>query len=86
MIINKKYINDYKELIRTTNLQKGYQEFIKFFRYLRSYLEKEFSGYAFSGSIVENAMDYSYFQFTQQRAESERFENRCGVCSWQLQL
>jgi hypothetical protein len=71
MKINKDYINEYKEIIQTTNLQKGYQEFVKFFRYLRTCLEKEFDGYSFTGSIVENTMDYSYFQFTDDALKSK---------------
>ena len=70
MKINKDYINDYKDIIKTTNLQKGYQEFIKFFRYLKIYLEKELNNYYFTGNIVENNMDYSYFQFTNKELKS----------------
>lgn len=66
MVVNEKYINEYKKLITTTNLQKGYQEFIKFFRYLRNSLQKEMIDYKFTGNIVENNMDYSYFQFTDE--------------------
>ncbi len=70
MKINKDYINDYKDIIKNTNLQKGYQEFIKFFRYLKIYLEKELNNYYFTGNIVENNMDYSYFQFTNKELKS----------------
>ena len=34
--INTKYIEEYKKIIQTTNLQRGYQELIKFFRHLRN--------------------------------------------------
>lgn len=57
-------LNTYKNLIQTTNLQEGYQEFIKLFRYLRVELEKELSEFNFSSSIVENRMDFSYFHLT----------------------
>ena len=43
--INKNYIEEYKKIIQTTNLQKGYQEIIKFFRYLRNYLQKEMNDF-----------------------------------------
>lgn len=66
MEINKDLINTYKSIIQSTELQKGYQEFIKFFRYLRIYLEKELIGFKLTGTIVENNMDYSYFQFTDE--------------------
>lgn len=61
---NDNYIYEYKKLLQTTNLQKGYQEFLKFFRTLRTYLQKELPEYSFTGTIVENNMDYSYFQFS----------------------
>lgn len=72
--INSKYINDYKNIVQTTNLQNGYQEFIKFFRYLRTYLEKEMNNYDFTNNIVENNMDYSYFQFTNQNLKSRNLK------------
>ena len=53
MKINSKYINEYKRLMQTTDLQKGYQEFIKFFRGLRTYLSGSMSKYKFTGNIVE---------------------------------
>ncbi len=59
MKINANYINEYKKLIQSTNLQKGYQEFVKFFRGLRTYLSGNMSDYKFTGNIVENNMDYS---------------------------
>lgn len=71
MKVNNEYINEYKEIIQTTELQRGYQEFIKFFRYLRINLEKQFNEYTFTGNIVENGMDYSYFQFTNKKLKSK---------------
>lgn len=59
-------IDEYKRLLQTTNLQKGYQEFVKSFRQLRTFLQKELPAYAFTGNIVENNMDYAYFQFTNE--------------------
>lgn len=71
MKINANYINEYKKLIQSTNLQKGYQEFVKFFRGLRTYLSGNMSDYKFTGNIVENNMDYSYFQFTNDELQSK---------------
>lgn len=71
MVFNKKYLNEYKGLIKTTDLQKGYQEFIKLFRFLRIGLEKELPEYTFSGNIVENNMDYSYFQLVDTRLKEQ---------------
>lgn len=59
-------LSEYKELLQTTNLRKGYQEFIKLFRYIRVSLEKNMPEYKFQGNIVENGMDYSYFLFTNE--------------------
>lgn len=67
MTFDKSYLNEYKNLIKTTELQQGYQEFIKLFRYLRIELEKELIEYKFSSNIVENNMDYSYFQLVNEK-------------------
>ena len=61
---NSKYLNNYKNLLLTTELQLFYQEFIKLFRFLRIELEKELPNFSFSSNIVENNMDFSYFQLT----------------------
>lgn len=64
-------LSEYKRLIQTTNLQKSYQEFIALFRYIRINLEKQFPEYKFQGNIMENSMDYSYFQFTNDKLKSK---------------
>ena len=64
MDIRLEYIQEYETLLKTTHLQRDYQEFLAFFKYLRVYLERELPDYSFAGGIVENGMDYSYFQFT----------------------
>ena len=56
----------YKTLLQTTELEKSYQEFVRLFRYLRIELEKQLTDCTFQGNIVENGMDYSYFQFTSE--------------------
>ncbi len=71
MNINGNYIKEYQNIIQTTNLQKCYQEFIKFFRYLKIYLEKAMTDYKFTGNIVENNMDYSYFQFSNEELKNK---------------
>lgn len=55
---------EYRRLIQSTDLQKGYQAFVKLFRAMRTFMEIEMPAYSFTGNIVENNMDYSYFQFT----------------------
>lgn len=64
-------IYEYQRLLQTTDLLKGYQEFVKFFRLLRTYLQRELSDYSFTRNIVENNMDYSYFQFTNAELKTE---------------
>lgn len=71
MNINGEYIKGYEHIIKGTSLQRDYQEFIKFFRYLRVYLEKEMSEFKFTGNIVENNMDYSYFQFSNEKLKNK---------------
>ena len=64
MGIQLEYILEYESLLKTTQLQRDYQEFLKFFKQLRVSLEQELPACSFLGGIVENGMDYSYFQFT----------------------
>ena len=64
MSFNYKFLEEYQNLIQNTNLQKGYQEFIRLFRWLRINLQNRFSSFRFQGNIVENNMEYSYFQFS----------------------
>ena len=66
MNFDRNLLSEYKELLQTTNLRKGYQEFIKLFRYIRVSFEKNMPEYKFQGNIVENGMDYSYFLFTNE--------------------
>ena len=55
---------EYKRITETTNLQKCYQQILKLIRYISSKLEKEMPEYMFMGRVVENQMDFSYFQAT----------------------
>jgi hypothetical protein len=71
MDINGEYIKEYYSIMKNTSLQRSYQEFIKFFKYLRIYLEKEMAEYKFTGNIIENNMDYSYFQFSDEELKSK---------------
>lgn len=64
MEIHFEYIQEYESLLKTTHLQRDYQEFVKFFKQLRVSLEQEMPSCSFLGGIMENGMDYSYFQFT----------------------
>ena len=53
----------YRELLWTTNLQKAYQEWFRWFRFLRNELERRMPDYQFQGTVAENGMEYAYFQF-----------------------
>lgn len=54
----------YRELLQNTNLQKAYQEWFRWFRFLRNELEKRMPDYKFQTAVAENGMEYAYFQFT----------------------
>lgn len=54
----------YRTLLQTTDLQKAYQEFIRLFRFLRNELEQQMPDFHFQSNLTENAMDYTYFSFT----------------------
>lgn len=71
MKFNTDLLNAYKRLLQTTNLKEGYQEFVALFRYLRIELEKQLPAYQFQGKIVENGMDYSYFQFADEKLKQQ---------------
>lgn len=54
----------YRELLQTTNLQKAYQEWFRWFRFLRNELERQMPDCKFQAVVAENGMEYAYFQFT----------------------
>lgn len=57
---------EYKHLMDTTNIQVCYQEIIKLIKYIHLNLKKEMPTYDFTNKIIENRMDFSYFQITNQ--------------------
>lgn len=63
-------LETYRQLVQTTSLAESYGEFVRLFRFLRVQMEKEMPQFQFQGNIAENAMDYSYFQFTSQALKS----------------
>ena len=63
-------LDTYRQLVQTTSLADSYGEFVRLFRFLWVQMEKEMPQFQFQGNIVENAMDYSYFQFTSQELKS----------------
>ena len=71
MTFNSALLNQYRTLLQTTDLQMAYQEFIRFFRYLRTELEKQMPDCKFQGGIVENAMEYAYFSLTNDCLRTE---------------
>lgn len=61
---------EYKRIMETTNVQKCYQQVLKLIRFISSELEKELPEYTFMGRVVENQMDFSYFQATRERLKA----------------
>lgn len=64
MKFNKKLFVEYKNLIENTNIQESYQYILKFIKYISSNLEKDMINYSFMNRVVENKMDFTYFQMT----------------------
>lgn len=62
MEFSNQLLLEYRKLMQTTNLQKCYQEIIKLIKYIRTELQKEMPDHDFMGQVVENRMDFSYFQ------------------------
>ena len=67
---NSKYINEYKKIVQTTDIQLGYKELINSIKHLKSYLQKEMKNFIFSKNIVENNLEYTYFHFTNKELKS----------------
>lgn len=66
MMFDHNLFDSYRTLLQSTDLQRAYQEFIRWFRYLRSQLERQMPDFRFQNGISENAMDYAYFSFSSQ--------------------
>ncbi len=66
MMFDHNLFDSYRTLLQSTDLQRAYQEFIRWFRYLRSQLERQMPDFRFQNGISENAMDYAYFSFFSQ--------------------
>lgn len=86
MKFNSAYLKDYERLMKNTNLQKGYQEFCKLFRYIKIKLEKAYPTFPFSKNIVENNMDYSYFQLTSAEMKAKGLKIVVTFVHHQFQL
>lgn len=71
MKFNSSLLKTYENIQKNTDLQKGYQEFLRLFRFIKNQLENDLSSFSFSGNIVENGMDYSYFQFSDSLLKSK---------------
>lgn len=66
MEIKSELLLKYKKLMQTTNIQESYQEIIKFIKHIRANLVIQMDDYDFSSKVVENQMDFSYFQATKK--------------------
>lgn len=66
MSFEQSVFQEYKHIIETTSIQKCYQQIMKLLKYIASELEKEMPEYTFMGRVVENQMDFSYFQATRE--------------------
>ena len=64
MSFDSTLLETYRTLLKTTDLQKAYQEFIRRFPFLRNQLERQLPGFCFQREITQNAMDCSCFSFT----------------------
>lgn len=67
MEFNDNLFLEYKYLLETTNIQECYQHMMKFINYLYLKLKNELNIYSFSSKVIENKMNFSYFQLTNQK-------------------
>ena len=54
-------------MIKNTNIQECYQRVLKFIQYVSMELEKDFTTYNFMNRIIENKMNFTYFQMTNKK-------------------
>lgn len=66
MTFEQNVFSEYKKIIETTAIQKCYHQVIQLIKYVSSELENKMPEYTFMGRIVENHMDFSYFQITRE--------------------
>lgn len=62
--MDKQFFIEYKELMKTTNIRECYRRVISLIKHTRSRLETDMNTYSFMNRVVENQMDFSYFQLT----------------------
>lgn len=57
-------LDEYKTVLATTRVQQGYQQILQVLKYVSSSLQQQMTNHDFSKRIVENQMQFSYFQLT----------------------
>lgn len=65
---------EYKKLQDTTNIQDCYQHTIQALKYICSKLEEEMTNYHFMNRFVENQMNFSYFQLTNDSLKNKKLK------------
>lgn len=70
MKLNQSLFSEYKKLMATTSLRAGYQQIWTFMHDLFCTLQKTMPDHDFHSRIVENRMNFLYFQITDQRLKT----------------
>lgn len=71
MEFNDQLFLEYQHLVSTTSIQAGYQQILQLIKYIETNLENDMPGYTFMGRIVENQMNFSYFQLTNPKLKTQ---------------
>lgn len=71
MKFDRQLFLEYKNLMKTTSIQAAYQQILDLLKYIFTTLQKEMKDYDFHPRIVENKMDFSYFQITNQKLKDK---------------
>lgn len=71
MKTNHQLIKIYKNLIQTTQIQTSYQYIIEIIHNLYLTLKKDLNTYQFSHKVIENHMNFSYFQLTNPQLKKQ---------------
>lgn len=62
--LNKTLFLEYKQLMENTRIEECYSQVIYLLKTIQTTLEKDMDSFCFMNRVVENVMDFSYFQLT----------------------
>lgn len=71
METNHQLLKMYKNLIQTTQIQECYQYIMKLIHDIYTILKNDLNTFQFSNKVIENNMNFSYFQLTNPQLKKQ---------------